>query len=310
MFGEIISEITEEPYADEGNKDDAMPPVGNGIYNVLMRLSSDLPNWVPVYGKKICLEYKGMRRQCNNCYGPHIRRYCKSERASIEELASKIRMKYPNIPEEYYGRLAKIQRKVQAPATSAAQASVVVPQLQPEVGGENAHKKTDNTVSTRAAIPSNRTAQVASTIAVPIAVVTEKRDSYHDGNTKVTNEPQSHNQPLRLSFRKDPTSGWLPRHSETNRTVVVGGVAGATETAVSSMLGAIRATFGIGQQLGQRQEEHVVQGGQHCQPAQRAIDGGNSKTTPSQMKGQPTTSGSSSAKPARGRGHSTNQKPQ
>jgi hypothetical protein len=155
MFGEIISEITEEPYADEGNKDDAMPPVGSGTYSVLMRLSSDMPNWVPIYGKKICLEYKGMRRQCNNCFGPHIRRYCKSERVSIEELASKIRMKYPNIPEEYYGRLAKIQRKVQAPSTSAEQASVVVPQLQPKVGGENAHNETENTVSTRAAIPRN-----------------------------------------------------------------------------------------------------------------------------------------------------------
>ena len=96
----------------------------------------------------------------------------------------------------------------------------------------------------------------------------------------------------------------------------MGGVAGATETAVSSMLGAISATFGIGQQLGQRQEEYVVQGGQHCQPEQRAIDGGHSQmdtykqTTPSQMSGQPTTSGYSSAKPAHGRGRSTNQKPQ
>jgi hypothetical protein len=116
--------------------------VGSGTYSVLMKLSSDFPNWVPIYGKKICLEYKGMRRQCNNCYGPHIRRYCKSGRASIEEL------KYPNIPEEYYGRQAKIQRKVQAPATSADQASVVVPQLQPKLGGENAHNETENIVST------------------------------------------------------------------------------------------------------------------------------------------------------------------
>jgi hypothetical protein len=266
MFGEIISEITEEPYDEEGHKDDSMPLVGNGTYNILMRLSSDLPNWVPIYGKKICLEYKGMRRQCNNCYGPHIRRYCKSERASIEELASKIRVKYPNIPEEYYGRLAKIN-KVQAQEANATPA-VIIPQVQTQVGG---HKAVSAALATHAA--------------VPIALQTEQRYSKKQGNTKVTNEQPSNNQSLRLSFRKDPNSGWLPRVSEENRTGVVGDAAGsrATETAVNSMLGAIRATFGIGQQPIHRQEQHEVQNDQQRQSVQGVLGGGKATTDTSEI---------------------------
>ena len=46
-----------------------MPPVGKGTYLVTMKLKKDLPNWVPVYGGKVCLDYKGMKRQVrhSNC---------------------------------------------------------------------------------------------------------------------------------------------------------------------------------------------------------------------------------------------------
>ena len=108
IFGEVISEITEEPFEEvkEGNVS-TMQPVGNGTYVVKMKLKSDLPNWVPMYGRKICLEYRGMRRQCNACYGNHLKKNCRWERASMEQLADKIRSSYPEIPEEYFGRLAK-----------------------------------------------------------------------------------------------------------------------------------------------------------------------------------------------------------
>ena len=112
MTGEVITEIAEELFEDERGNDDQMskmPPVENGVYSVMMRLKKDLPNWVPMYGRKVCLDYKGIKKQCNSCYGPHIKKYCKNERLSIEEFAEKFRLKHPNVPEQYYGRLAKIE---------------------------------------------------------------------------------------------------------------------------------------------------------------------------------------------------------
>ena len=64
-FGEVISEITEEQFDSEG-LDPELPPIGNGTYIVKMKLSRDIPNWMPMYGRKICLEYPGSKRQFIN----------------------------------------------------------------------------------------------------------------------------------------------------------------------------------------------------------------------------------------------------
>ena len=57
-FGEVLSKITEERFGTEDQDlDPALPPIGNGIYIVKMRLVKDLPKWIPMFGRKICLEY-------------------------------------------------------------------------------------------------------------------------------------------------------------------------------------------------------------------------------------------------------------
>ena len=48
LYGDVISEIMEEPYEDrdepEADPEDKLPPVGNGTYLVKMRLKRDMPN--------------------------------------------------------------------------------------------------------------------------------------------------------------------------------------------------------------------------------------------------------------------------
>ena len=53
LYGEVISEITEEPFEDdvEQGSEDKLPAIGNGTYLVRMRLKRDMPNWVPMYGR-------------------------------------------------------------------------------------------------------------------------------------------------------------------------------------------------------------------------------------------------------------------
>ena len=58
QFGEVFTEISEELYEDlDDPGSQKLPPVGNGNYLVTMRLKKDLPNWLPIYGRRICLEY-------------------------------------------------------------------------------------------------------------------------------------------------------------------------------------------------------------------------------------------------------------
>ena len=110
LFGEILSEITEEIYEDLDDPTSLkLPPVGNGNYLVTMKLKKDLPNWLPIYGRRVCIEYKGNRKQCNWCYGPHLRKFCKNEKMTLDEYATRFRLQHPTIPEQYYGRLAKFE---------------------------------------------------------------------------------------------------------------------------------------------------------------------------------------------------------
>ena len=73
-FGEVLSEISEEPFESDGLDPD-LNPVGNGTYFVRMKLTRDMPNWLPMFGRKICIDFPGVRRQCNGCYGPHAKKY-------------------------------------------------------------------------------------------------------------------------------------------------------------------------------------------------------------------------------------------
>ena len=111
LFGEVISEITEEPFEDddEQGSGEKMPTIGNGTYLVKMKLKRDMPNWVPMYGRKVCFSYRGIKKQCNSCFGPHLRKYCKNEKMSLEEYAEKFRIRNQYVPEQLYGKLAKIE---------------------------------------------------------------------------------------------------------------------------------------------------------------------------------------------------------
>ena len=79
-----------------------------------------MPNWVPMFGRKICLDYRGNRRQCSNCYGPHAKKYCRSERVGMDNFVTGFRKRYPFVPEELYGRLANVGKISVAPVATKA----------------------------------------------------------------------------------------------------------------------------------------------------------------------------------------------
>ena len=137
-FGEVISEITEEQFEMEG-LDPKLPPVGNGIYNVKMKITKELPNWIPMYGRKICLEYPGVKRQCSSCYGPHAKKYCRSERCGMESFVIGFSKKYTAVPAEFYGRLSHLANLSEVVQSTEGQATRNVPNA--TGGGERVKMK-------------------------------------------------------------------------------------------------------------------------------------------------------------------------
>ena len=112
-LGAVVSEITEDRInlEEESDSDEENPDsftVGTGIYSVKMRLSSPLPQFVPMCGKRIRLYYRDIPKICTQCFGGHPRRGCTAEKVPWVRYVSEFMLRYNYIPDESYGKWAKI----------------------------------------------------------------------------------------------------------------------------------------------------------------------------------------------------------
>jgi hypothetical protein len=98
FWGKLASDITEDN--------------GNGTYSVKMKLDSDLPQFLPMFGKRIRLYYRGIIKKCSNCFGPHARKTCNQERVTWIEYVGELMKVKPEIPDEFYGKWAPIVHEI------------------------------------------------------------------------------------------------------------------------------------------------------------------------------------------------------
>ena len=104
-LGTVTSEIREEAFDERGEcSSDELPTIGNGCYIVEMRLTKSLPNFVPMFGKQVKLYHNGITKQCNNCYGNHLKKVCKSDKVPYVSYVAHFKSKHQDIPAELYGK--------------------------------------------------------------------------------------------------------------------------------------------------------------------------------------------------------------
>ena len=75
-YGEILSAVCEKSHKDS----DKSYPVGTGTYVVKMKLRRHIPQYLPIYGRKLRIYYPGIDRAFSNCYGMHSRHRCRNEK--------------------------------------------------------------------------------------------------------------------------------------------------------------------------------------------------------------------------------------
>ena len=111
-LGDVITEITEDRINldDESGSDEENPgfSVGTGIYSVKMKISRDLPQFVPICGKRIRLYYRDIPKVCTQCFGRHPRKGCTAQKVPWVKYVSDFMVKYAYIPKESYGKWGKI----------------------------------------------------------------------------------------------------------------------------------------------------------------------------------------------------------
>lgn len=105
LYGERAGELTEDVCP---NLDSDTDPICMGTYSIKMRLRKNIPQLIPMWGKRIRVYHRGVQKLCNNCYGPHPRRNFKSEKVPWTRQVLNFMEKHPQIPKEMYGRWWKV----------------------------------------------------------------------------------------------------------------------------------------------------------------------------------------------------------
>ena len=101
LFGQPLSLLGEDVLPDSDSEGGAL---GNGTYSIKMKLERDIPQFLPMHGRKIRVYFKNMNKLCTNCYGSHTRRQCTNEKVPWITYVRDFMKNNQDITEDYYGK--------------------------------------------------------------------------------------------------------------------------------------------------------------------------------------------------------------
>jgi len=105
-YGEIMSEPMDI-------LDRECPDIATGDISVIMKLHKQIPSFLPMYGKKIRVAYRGMTTVCSNCYDVgHMQIGCENERTNYLDYVSML-MKTERFERNLFGNWAMRAEKYQ-----------------------------------------------------------------------------------------------------------------------------------------------------------------------------------------------------
>ena len=132
VYGETFGKLSENVFREE--EFPKAKPTGNGTYTVKMRLDRPIPQFLPMYGKKVRVDHKSQQVMCTNCYGRHPRKVCKSEKVPWMDYVVTFMRNNQDITNSMIGRwfdIAKKEKRV--PNRSQAPQEVPAPPKQTTV---------------------------------------------------------------------------------------------------------------------------------------------------------------------------------
>jgi hypothetical protein len=112
LYGEVTSKLEEDCFRDATNA----TTTGNnrtGNYSVTMKLQSNIPQLLPMSGRRIKMYHSGIVKLCTQCFGPHKKQVCPSkEKIPWTTYVRHFIEDNPEIPKDYYGKWNEIIEKV------------------------------------------------------------------------------------------------------------------------------------------------------------------------------------------------------
>ena len=115
LYGEKAGELAEDIHPDS---DSDVAPIGSGTYSVKMKLKKDIPQLLPMFGKRIRIYYRGVQKLCTKCFGNHNRLHCRNDKVRWIDYVLRFIENNPDIPEEMYGRWWQVVNEEFGPVLS------------------------------------------------------------------------------------------------------------------------------------------------------------------------------------------------
>ena len=113
LYGDVLSPIIEDCFEDpEDEGEDGEDGVNaTGTFSVKMRLKKEIPQLLPMIGKRVSIYYPGIKRLCSKCFGEHSGKFCKRPKVKWIDYVVSFIESNKHIPKEAYGRWIEIIKK-------------------------------------------------------------------------------------------------------------------------------------------------------------------------------------------------------
>ncbi len=69
-----------------------------------MKIERDIPQFMPMHGKRVRLYYRGIAKRCTNCFQQHQQKHCKNEKVPWSDYVARFAELFPEIPHDRYGK--------------------------------------------------------------------------------------------------------------------------------------------------------------------------------------------------------------
>ena len=110
-YGKVESEMKEDEFID---KQEAAGNFRTGNYSVLMTLDKNIPQLLPMDGRRIKIYHRGIEKLCTKCFEKHRKSDCKApNKVEWLDYVANFVNENPEIQEEYYGRWIQLLVKRQ-----------------------------------------------------------------------------------------------------------------------------------------------------------------------------------------------------
>jgi hypothetical protein len=108
-YGKLLTPLEEEEHNfGSEDEDDCKDAVGTGNLSAKMTIEKDIPQFLPMLGRKVKIYYRGITKLCINCYKPgHMKKECQNETVGWIDYVEKFKEEH-DFPDEMYGNWVRV----------------------------------------------------------------------------------------------------------------------------------------------------------------------------------------------------------